>query len=270
MTWKDVEFIFNRALQYSFSRKKFWFLFPILAFCGLIAVFCRTLAVCSGEWVSMSLTFLPMFVSTAVLIAAGIIIIRIYHHEVKGLPISVRKIVRDSGGIMLEISSLAIPLVLTYLALWITLGFFYLMKMIPGVGMILKVILSFGPFLLVLGLLLLSLLSLAMLFFVTPVAAFQSKFNTIFEWKQKFYENAFTHSALFLLGLFPVAAVVGLLSLAAVIAGTSYVEATRTLSIGFTWFFIMLPFSAMLTPAALFFFNFSAECYVYVQRKLKT
>ena len=108
-----------------------------------------------------------------------------------------------------------------------------------------------------------------MLFFVTPLAALQSKFNTITEWKQKFYENAFTHSALFLLGLFPVAAVVGLLSLAAVIAGASYVEATRTLSIGFTWFFIMLPFSAMLTPAALFFFNFSAECYVHVQRKLK-
>ncbi len=269
MTWKDVEFIFNRALTFSFSKKKCCFLFPVLAFCGLIAAFCRTLAACSGEWVSMSLTFLPMFVSTAVLIAAGIVCIRIYHHEVKGLPVSLRKIVRESGGIMMEISSLAIPLVLTYLALWMMLGLFYLMKIIPGIGVILQVILSFGPFVLVLGLLVLSFLSLVMLFFVTPVAALQSKFNTISEWKQRFFENAFTYSALFILGLFPVIAIVGLLSLAAVIAGASFVEATQALSIGFAWFFIMIPFCAMLTPAVLFFFNFSAESYVFIQRKLR-
>jgi hypothetical protein len=271
MTWKEVEFIFNRALKFTFSRRKLLFTVPILIFCGLIIVCFRALGAKTGDWLSISMTFLPIFFSAAVLLGVGIILARIYHHEVKGLPVSYRKTLRVSKDLMVEVAYLSVPMVLLYLVLWALLGIFYLLKEIPMIGEALGIILSFGPFLLLLGSFVLSMLSIAMLFFVTPSVAFKSSvhFDVLKSVLKKLQFNPFSNVALMFVGLGPLLLVTGLMTIAAIVTGKSYVAAEHPFAIGMEWFFIMLPFSALLAPAVIFFFNFSAEAHVLMVKKLK-
>jgi hypothetical protein len=113
MSWKEVEYIFNRALKFSFSKRKLLFTVPVLIFCGLLIACFRALGVISVNYVAISMTFLPIFFIAAVLIAAGIILARIYHHEVKGIGVHYRKTLSASRGLMIEVAYLAIPIVLS-------------------------------------------------------------------------------------------------------------------------------------------------------------
>ncbi len=269
MTFEDIEYIFNRALRFSFSKKKFLFIFPVLVVCGLMLVFCRALAVNAGQWVVLSLTFLPVFLSSGILLAAGVVLARVYHHEVKMIPLSLKKILSQSWELLIGVSYLTLPLLLAYLFLWMVMGVFYLLKEIPALGDVLGVILSFGPFLLVLGSLVLSFFNLFLLFFATPHIALNSrlKLKLAEDIYYRFKGNLFSNLALFLLGLVPLLFGVGVLSLAAFLTGVNFFIRTETLAIALQWFFVMIPFCAMLTPGILFFFNFAVESYALMQKK---
>lgn len=271
MSWKEVELIFNRALKFAFSRKKLFFTIPILIFCGLISVCFRALGSKANDWLLISMTFMPLFLCSAVLLAAGIILIRIYHDEVKGLSISYRRTLGVSKTLMVEVAYLALPVTLIYLALWTLLGIFYLFKEIPLIGDGLGVILSFGPFLLLLGSFFLSLLIISILFFVTPSVSFKSSVQI--EVLQGVFKrlrfNPFTNIALLFLGLLPLILIAGLMTIAAIITGTSYVAAEHPFAVSLEWFFIMVPFAALLTPAVIFFFNFAAESHVLMIKKMR-
>ena len=272
MTFQEIEFIFNRALRFSFSKKKFLFMFPVLVICGLMLVFCRALAVNAGQWVVLSLTFLPIFLSSGLLLAAGVVLARIYHHEVKMIPLSFKKILSQSWELLIGVSYLTFPLLLAYLFLWMVMGVFYLLKEIPALGDVLGVILAFGPFLLVLGSLILSFFNFFLLFFATPHIALKSrlKLKLAEEVYFRFKENLFSNLALFLLGLIPLLLAVGVLSLAAFLTGVNFFVKAETLTIALQWFFVMIPFCGLLTPGILFFFNFAVESYAIMQKKYQT
>lgn len=269
MKFEDVEHIFNRALKFSFSRKKMLFLFPVLVICGLMLVFCRALAVSAGQWVVLSLTFLPVFLSSGLLLSAGVVLARVYHHEVKMIPLSFKKILSQSWELLIGVSYLTLPLMLVYLFLWMLMGIFYLLKEIPALGDVLGVILAFGPFLLVLGSLVLSFFNLFILFFATPHIALNSrlKLKLAEDVYRRFSQNLFSNLILFLLGIVPLLLIVGILSLAAFLTGVNFFMKTETLAIALQWFFIMIPFCAILTPGILFFFNFAVESYALMQKK---
>ena len=269
MTFDDIEHIFNRALRFSFSKKKFLFIFPILVVCGLMLVFCRALAVSAGQWVILSLTFLPIFLSSGLLLAAGVILSRIYHCEVKMIPLNFKKILSESWELLIGVSYLTLPLLLIYLLLWMVMGIFYLLKEIPALGDALGIILSFGPFLLVLGSLILSFFNLFLFFFATPHIAINSrlKLKLAEDVYRRFKENLFPSLTLFFLALIPLLLGVGILSLAAFLTGVNFFVKAETLAIALQWFFIMIPFCALLTPGILFFFNFAVESYALMQKK---
>ncbi len=271
MTWEELELIFNRALKFSFSRKKLLFVLPIAMACGFITALARAISFGVSDWVHINLVFLPIFLCGGLLLLAGIILTRIYHHEVKGLEVNFQKVLLQSRSLFLAIFHLAVPLFFAYVALWMALGLFYLVKIFFPMGDILAAILSFGPFLLVLAALVLSLFNLMLLFFATPQAALKTDYRPeqLKEILAHFHENPFLTFVLPLLGILPILFVAGLLTLAAVVTDMMYVEAKQRLSMALQWFFMMLPFSVLLAPAIVFFFNFAAESYVLIQRKIK-
>ncbi len=271
MSWNDLEQMFNRSLQFTFSRKKLLFTALVLILCGLVVVFCRALGKGVGNWFAYSFAFLPIFFCSAILITAGIVLTRIYHHEIKQLEFSYRRTFRQSFDLMVQVAYLSLPLILAYFLLWLLLGVFYLFKAIPGIGDALGVVLSFGPFLLLLGSFALSLLSVTSLFFLTPAVALKSsaQLEMFAELFKKLKKSIFSSVVLFFLGLLPLIVVVSFMMLAAFLTGKSYFVAERAFASVVQLFFIMLPFSVLLSPAVVFFFNFSAESYVWLQRKLK-
>lgn len=271
MTWHELEKIFNRALAHSFSKEKFLLVFPVLALCGLLAVICRTISHGVSQWMIMSTSFLPIFLCAGLLLAVGIVLTRIYHHEVKGLKVHYLKTIREAKQLYLGIPYLAVPLIFAYLVLWMFLGIFYLFRAIPHAGQFISSVLSVGPFLLVLGSLVLGFLSLLTLFYVTPAAALTSDLRPQIAEKmfRELKVNPFFSFIMPIISLLPLLLVVGLLSLAAVVTQILYSESGGGLSIALKWFFMMLPFCALLTPAVIFFFNFSAESYVFTRKKVQ-
>jgi len=263
MNWQIFEKTFNRAIEHCLSKQKLFLVFPVLVLCGLMTVICRTISHAAGQWVQMSVAFLPIFLCAALLLGAGMVLVRIYHHEVKQIKFDYWKLIQNSKELFMGIPYLVVPLIFAYLILWMTLGIFYLVRSIPQVGPVMGSIFSFGPFLLVLGSLILGALSLVTLFFLTPIAALRSQLTPKLT-EEVFISlkaNPFMNFVLFLISLLPLLVVVGFLSLAAVVTQILYVESTLGFSIALKWFFIMVPFCALLSPAVIFFFNFSAEAH---------
>lgn len=267
MNWSELEKAFNRAAMLSVSKRKLVLAFPALILCGILSVFCRAVAYEANEWVAMSLAFLPILLSSGILLALGVLLIRVHHHEAKQLTLDFKKLIGASADLVIGTSYLAILPVLAYLFLWILLGVFFLLREIPLVGDFFSVVLSFGPFLLIFGSLFLCLFNLGLLFFVAPAAALQSLQKAplakrVFEVLSK---KLFSSMILFLIALIPIGIVGGLLCLAAILTNVSFSIAERPLSVGLEWFFIMLPFAAILAPVVIFFFNFAAESYQILQ-----
>ncbi|MGB7978617.1 MAG: hypothetical protein WCF19_05600 [Chlamydiales bacterium] len=264
MKWTDIEKAFSRAMLLSFSRKKMMLTFPVLVLCGVLAVFCRAVAYEAGDWIAMSLGFLPILLSSGVLLALGVLLIRIHIHEVKHLQLSFRRLITGSLDLIMGTSYLSIPPILAYLFLWVALGLFYLLREIPAVGDFFSVVFAFGPFLLVFGSLLLCLFNLGLLFFVAPAAAFQpyKRLSLAKRVLTLFQGRILSSIALFLLALLPIISVSGLLVLSALLTNSA---PDKPLSVALEWFFVMIPFSAVLTPAIIFFFNFAAESYQLLQ-----
>jgi hypothetical protein len=263
MSWKELELCFNRALAFSCSKKKLFLVFPVLVMCGIMMVFCRALAYEASNWIAMSLSFLPIFLASGVLLSLGVLIIRVYHFEVKQLKIDYKRILKNSWELIAGTIYLSLPPILAYLLLWIIFGMFVFLKQIPQIGNYMGVFLSFGPFILILGSLLLVIFNLALLFFVAPAIAFNSKEKYKLAGKifSKLAQNVFTNLVFFAVALFPIFIVVIILSLAAILTGINYLVASHSLSVGLEWFFIMIPFCMILTPCVIFFFNFAAETY---------
>lgn len=269
MIWTDVERAFSRAVLLSLSRKKIMLTFPALVLCGILTVFCRAIAFEASDWIAISLAFLPILLSSSILLALGVLLIRIHIHEVRGLSLDFKRLIPGSIDLILGTSYLSIPPILAYLFLWMAMGFFFLLKEIPGIGAFFSVVFAFGPFLLIFGSLLLCLFSLGLLFFVAPAAAQQSFKRSSFA-KQLFgffQGNILGSITLFLLALVPLGLVTGLLSIAALLTNVSFLSMNNSLTVALEWFFIMLPFCAILTPAVIFFFNFAAESFQLLQPK---
>ncbi|HSX12433.1 MAG TPA: hypothetical protein VLF61_02985 [Rhabdochlamydiaceae bacterium] len=271
MTWEELELIFNRALRFSFSRKKLLFILPVAMACGFITALSRAISYGVSDWIHINFVFLPIFLCGSLLLFSGVVLTRIYHHEVKGLEVNFHQVLLQSRSLFLAIFHLAVPLFFAYTILWMTLGLFYLAKMIFPMSDVMGAVLSFGPFLLVLAALVLSFFNLLLLFFATPQAALKSDYRPeqLKEIFVYFRENPFLTVVFPVLGILPILFAAGLLSLAAVVTDLMYVGAKQHLSVALQWFFMMLPFSILLAPAVVFFFNFAAESYVLIQRKTK-
>lgn len=271
MTYQELEDTFNRALRLSFSKKKLLFVFPVLLVCGVLIVFCRAVSYNANPWVVMSLSFLPVFLCTGILLAAGVLLIRMYYHEVKGLSYRFRKLLSQSLQLLIGVSHLSLPLILTYLFLWTLMGVFHLVKVIPGVGEVFGVLLSFGPFLLVFASLVLSLFSISMLFFVTPHVALKTgvHMHIAEEILERMRVSPFANLLLLTVGLIPLLSGVFFLVLAAAMTATHYLQASAAVGVSLGWFFIMVPFTLILTPFVVFFFNFATESYGLLTRRQK-
>lgn len=269
MQLSEIQFIFNRALALTFNKTKWLFTFVVLCLAGVLVVFCRGLAEHANSWVAMSLKFLPIFLCSGMLLALGILLIRGYHDEIKKKEADYYQILNNSWQTMLGSAYFTLPVVLFYLLLWMLLGVFLLLRATPSIGEFFGVVLVFAPFLLNLATLFLTAFVIGTLFFITPVVALkglnQSFVSEILV--KRIQSDFFSNGLLFLIGIFPFLFYFGFLYLAAFMTGSICIFCKDLLTTVLQWFFLMIPFAALLAPAIIFFFNFAAESHVLLQKK---
>ncbi len=269
MELSDIQFTFNRALSRTFCKKKLIAVSLILLLCGLLIVFFRGIALHTGQWIALSLTFLPVFLCAGMLLATGVILVRIYHDEIKKRTVSYRAIVKHSWDVVIGTAYLCIPIILGYLLLWMMLGVFFLLNDIPVIGHFFGVILAFAPFLLNVGALALCLASLSMLFFIVPAIALKGLTHSQLSQMvaKRFQSDTFFNCVLAGIAVLPLLCLFGLLTLAAIITGSICYTCENPLYITLQSFFMMIPFMVLLSPAVVFFFNFAAEAHVLLQKQ---
>jgi hypothetical protein len=263
----DIQRIFNRAFLMTFSARKLLIVAAILALCGLVEVFFRSLTLHAGRWVMMSLTFVPLFLCTGVMLSAGIWLIRVYHDEIKGRVVKYSEVLAKSWEVIVGASYFAIPILMSYLLLWMMLGIFILLKAMPGVGDFFVAILAFAPFLLNLASLLLCILSVTLLYLITPVVALKgtSRLQLAKIVTQRLRSDLFTNLLLGGVALLPLCISVAILGTAALLTESMCLACEKPVYTIVQSFFIMIPFAALLAPAVVFFFNFAAEAHVLMK-----
>lgn len=271
MDLSDIQLGFNRALAHTFDKKKFLLVFVYLTLCGLFVVFFRGLSFNASQWLLLSLNFLPVFICAGILLSLGIFLIRVYHDEVKEKEVSYKQIFGKSWEMMIGATYFFVPVILSYLLLWMTLGIFLLLQQIPAFGEVVSALLAFAPFLLNLGTLFLCVLSLSVLFYLTPVIALKGYQRLLVTntFINRFKTDAFSNLLLVLIALVPFLSIFGISLLAVYLTGTICINCENPISHTIQLFFIMIPFVAFLTPSVIFFFNFATESHVMLMKELK-
>ncbi len=257
----DFEIAFNRAFRFAFSRKKIAVVFPFLLLSSALFTFCQALSYHTGTWLSLSLLFVPLLLSVGIFLALGIILVRIYYHEVKNSVYDIKKILSVSWDLMAFSAYLSLPILLIYFVLWACLGVFLAFRSIPAVGKYIGALFSFAPFLLILLSIALFISSLVLLFFGVPILALHKqgrKEKCVFLLK-RVMQDTFKVLGMFFLGMLPLAMILLTLTVAAYLTSWSYVGDVEGLTFIVSWFLITLPASFLFTPFCVFFFNFAAE-----------
>lgn len=267
ISFTDIQRIFNRALKHTFFLKKILIISVVLALCGVLEVFFLSLATHAGKWMMMSLTFVPLFLCTGVLISAGIWLIRVYHDEIKGKIVNYSEILSRSWEVIIGASYFAIPVLISYLLLWMLLGIFMLLKSVPGIGDFFVAVLAFAPFLLNVSSLLLCVISLLLLYFVTPIVALKgiNRMQLANVFTKRFQADVFTNLLLGGIAILPLFICIGILSAAAILTESMCLTCEKPVYNAVQSFFVMIPFTALLSPAVIFFFNFAAESHVLMK-----
>jgi len=269
MTLSEIKFLFNRAWSHTFSLKKFYLSFPVILLVGFISLFCLAFTNKQGGLISSSLIFLPIFLSLGIVLALGVVLSRIYYKEVKKNEVSYSSIIAKSTQVLVGALLLSVPSILVFVSLIVIMGVFSLIGNIPTVGEAFHVIFGFAPFLVVLTLLLLSVLSLLILFFLSPTVALKtgSPLDIAKNVYQKFIKDPFTNIILFMIGIIPALFVLTLILIAASLSNVHRVD--NALYFLMQWIFMMVPTALIMTAPILFFFNFATESYAFKLRVSK-
>jgi len=263
MTFNDLERCFKRALIFSFDKKKILFAYPFLFLCGIIFAFARSIAYSSSQWVVLSLIFLPILFSFAIIFILGVFLVKIYYSEVKNQKASYFEVMKSSFDIIIETLHISVPPIFAFVIAWVVFGLFVVIKEIPHIGWFIGVIISIIPFLIVVGSICLCIANLATLFFVTPALALKSqkKLKLVKEVFKNFRKSIFANISFFFIASIFLAFVGLFLVISAYLTKLCFAISIDGLYIGLQWFFIMIPFVLFLTPFVIFFFNFALETY---------
>lgn len=269
MMINDIAYCFNRAIALSFVRKKIWLVAPFIFLCSMLVVAFHLFSY-TNKWFAMCFFFLPFVLSVGILLSLGVILIRVYYQEVKKIKVEYKKILALSLDVMSGSAYVGIPMIFIYVFLWILFGFLLLLQEIPLLGPIVASIFSFVSFMLICAFISLAVLSIMALFFAAPVIALRSNTDKSFMLRkifENFKINIFANLFFFFIALFPVTIVFTLLSLAAFLTNASYLFFTNNVVYAsISSFFMMIPFSFLISPVVIFFFNFAAEAYNYMRK----
>ncbi len=268
-----IQPLFDRAFSLACNKKKLGVTFSGLACCDLIVLFFRNLSLQAHKWLQLICYFLPFFLCSAILLALGVLLIRLYHDEIKQREVDYRQVIYYSWEAMSTAIHCSFPLTLCYFVLWIGFGLFFLLSRLPLIGEALATILAFVPLMLNMTFLALVIISLAQLFLMTPIIALNRLDRRVIleVLLKRLGESLFFNLLLALIAMMPLIIMSMLLILAWNLTHSFYLDPLY-LESGFAsyWFFqelgMSLPVIACLALPILFFFNFAAEAHVFFQK----
>jgi len=260
MEAKASRVLFNRAFYGAFDARKNVLISLVLFWGGLLLVFFRALSFGASPWVRLNLIFMPIFLCSGLLLALGVVLVRMYRQEQKQKKWFFQELIVKYGEVILGASYFAVPVALLFLLLWFVVGVFILFSKIPVVGPLFGAFLASVPFLLNSLAISLLIATIAFLFFASPLLAvkqgnFVSILRRIFE---RFWTDPYQSLSFFFRALFPVLGSGLVLWLSSSMTKGLFPAPNEFVSV-LRMFFMMIPFVLLISPAICFFFNYACE-----------
>ena len=269
MNFEALEKLFKNSI--TFNKKKLLITFLALSFCGFLVSLIRSITVHVGTWGQITLSILPGILTFTTLFFLGIYLNLLKNFEKNDVEISYLNLFFKSSKVVGPVLSLALPLLVLFLAFSCILGMFFLLKHLPVIGQMLSAILTLGPFIMFFGSLCLAMLSIVMYFFLTPIISKENNItlNSLTQAYEQFKKSPALNLLLFFLASVPLTFILVMLGCSLLFTQMAYGKEIATAFVGLKWFFLMLPFNAILSPFLIFFFNFSCESNRYMARLSK-
>lgn len=259
----------NRALAHAWEGKKILITATMIFLVTLLMTFFQGVAIHVGVWWNLSLSLIPFFIGAALLLSTGILMIRLYHDEIKQKGTTLAEVMNRSVDIVMAGAYFAVPFVLALVLLWAGLGVFVLLSQTPGIGPYVGGVFAFVPFVLNVAILVLILSVLWGLFYVSPVMALRGMDRTYLleDLWTRVKRDFFSHLIWFIVGITPLYVVYYLLvsSLRFTQLMLGLREGVASSMLG--WFSMAIPFSLFLAPLVIFFFQLAAEAHVALKNK---
>lgn len=259
----------NRAMAYVWEGKKIIITATMIFLIGLLMTFFQGVAIHAGLWWNLSLSLIPFFIGVALLLSTGILIIRFYHDEIKQKGTTFAEVMNRSVDIVMAGAYFAVPFVLGLILLWAALGVFVLLSQAPGIGPYMGGVFAFIPFVLNAAILFLILVALWGLFYVSPVMALRGMDRTYLleDLWIRVKGDFFSHLIWFMAGIVPL--YVSYYLLMSALRFTQLMLGLRegVASSMLGWFSMAIPFSLLLAPFVIFFFQLAAEAHVALKNK---
>lgn len=268
----ELGYIVNRAFFWIWTKESLLWTWVSLLACALLTIFFRSLSYDANVWIALATQCVPYFVAVGIMTACGIVMIRIYHDHLKNSEKSVYEVLRNAWRVLGLGLNFSLPVLLGFLALWVALGLFVLVSLIPMLGEFFSVVFSFIPFLLAVGILGLFIVSFILLFVGAPLLALNAdtpEVNYKAKLKERLIADPFMNVFLGLTALIPLVLSAYLLQQAYHVALDFLPPHSNPIYDILQSLMIAIPFTALLTPFVVFFFNLSAEAHVYVLKRAK-
>jgi hypothetical protein len=264
-----LEKIFTRSFLYAFNKKKFFFAYPFTFVCGIIFLFFRSLSINSSKWMNLCFNFLSIFIIFSILYILSVFLMRVYYHEVKNLKCSYGDILKSSFEKSFHILYISILSIFSFIVLWILFGFLALIKEIPHIGAFLGIFISFITYIIMMIFVFLVIFNFLSLFFVVPQISLKPKvtIKNIFQIVCSFKEKLFLKAILFFVSFFSLYFVSYILFIGASLTKIYFPINLNSIYIGLDEFFIMIPFTILITPFLIFYFNFAIESFNLIYKK---
>ncbi len=269
MSWDDFQRATNRAFKLTLDWKKLTLTFIFLLLGGWVMVVCRGLAINANGWATLCLSVLPIYVTAALAMAGGIVLVRIYHDQVKQKPVEYRQVIFSSWHLMVTAASIVMGILLVFFGIWIALGLFHALQAIPVLGSFFSVILAFGPFLLNIAAILLLIGTGAALFYFTPILALRgvNRGKLTQTARQRLNGDYFSNVIELVWGILPFLVSLAIVVFASCLNWRTGFTSANPYQAVMQLFFIMVPLMALLAPSVVFFFNFATEAQVAFQSR---
>jgi hypothetical protein len=272
MMVEELGLLFNRAFNKVWNKESLLGTWLVLLICAWLVVFFHGLSLQTNAWIALAVNNVPLFISVGILLAWGIVLVRRYHNQLKNTDKSTLEVVKSSWRLLGLGLNFSLPILLGFIALWVALGIFVLMSSIPLLGEFFSVIFSFIPFLLIVSVAILFIASFLILYIAAPLLALTAdelEISYKTKAKERLLADPYTNIQLAIVAALPT--IISLIIFCWAYQGTlqflpSHDSVVYSILEGCM---LAIPFTALLTPSVILFFNLAAEAHVYVLKRAK-
>ena len=257
----------NRALRHSFSPIPLLICYmALLAASGSILLMERV-GEMLGYWPAIAMGLIGLFIASLSLLVCGVGLTRLYSHKLHERNVDIWGLFNECTPRLMQAPLFCMPPLAAAICCWLGIGLFSLLEAIPYLGVLITSFFSVIPMLLSVILVLLAVTQVLVLFMITPMLGLGSLswMHCIRMLGEGLVKNPFGYISLLAIAITPI-----LLGSSIVYAAGMLLPVPTSFAAGFgltmRTLFLLVPAALVLSPTLCFFYNFSAEASVLLNR----